>query len=116
MADVTKTLKDAAYVAVGLGVIGFQKAQVRRQELRKDLAGRSKELSTQVEEYGTKLRGLARELPGRVEPVVKELEQRIDPVLDELEGRLPVQAQQYVAQARQAAKGALGRTGAPTAA
>lgn len=112
MADVTKTLKDAAYVAVGLGVIGFQKAQVRRQELRKDLEGRRKELNAQVEEYGTKLRGLARELPGRVEPVVKELEQRLDPVLDELQGRLPEQAKQYVAQARQAARDALGRTAA----
>src|ERR1700732_391251 len=28
VADVTKTLKDAAYVAVGLIVLGFQKAQV----------------------------------------------------------------------------------------
>ena len=90
----TKTLKDAAYVAVGIGVIGFQKAQVRRQELRKDLVGRRKDLETQVEEYGTKLRGIARELPGKVEPVVKELEER-----------LPESAKELVAQARQAAKG-----------
>ena len=33
MPDVNKALQDAAYVAVGLGVIGFQKAQVRRREL-----------------------------------------------------------------------------------
>ena len=93
MADVTRTLKDAAYVAVGLGVIGFQKAQVRRQEL-----------NTQVEEYGAKLR----ELAGRVEPVVTDLSQRIDPVLDDLEGRLPEQAKGFVQQARLAAKSALG--------
>lgn len=104
MADVTRTLKDAAYVAVGLGVIGFQKAQVRRQELQKDLAGRRQELNTQVEEYGAKLRDLA----GRVEPVVTDLSQRIDPVLDDLEGRLPEQAKGFVQQARQAAKSALG--------
>jgi hypothetical protein len=30
--DVNKTLKDAAYVALGFGVLGFQKAQVRRRE------------------------------------------------------------------------------------
>lgn len=98
MADVTKTLKDAAYVAVGIGVISFQRAQVRRQELRKDFLGRRKDLEAQVEEYGTKLRGLARDLPTRVEPVVKELE-----------GRLPEQAKELVAQARQAATEAQGR-------
>ena len=45
MADLPKTLKDAAYVTIGLGVIGFQKAQVRRQELssfhRGDLGDRN---------------------------------------------------------------------------
>lgn len=30
-------LRDAAYVAIGLGVIGVQRAQVRREELRKQL-------------------------------------------------------------------------------
>jgi hypothetical protein len=97
---VSKTLKDAAYVAVGIGVIGFQKAQVRRQELRKDLAGRRQELGTQVEEYGVLLRDLA----GRVEPVVKDLEQRIEPVRAEIEARLPEQAKELVQQARVVAK------------
>ena len=36
--DLSKTLKDAAYVAVGFGVLAFQKAQVRRRELEKQLA------------------------------------------------------------------------------
>ena len=36
--DVGKTLQDVAYVGVGLGVLAFQRAQVRRQELRKDLS------------------------------------------------------------------------------
>lgn len=31
--DVTRTLEDAAYVAVGLAVLEFQKAQVRRRAL-----------------------------------------------------------------------------------
>jgi hypothetical protein len=33
--DVNKTLKDAAYIALGFGVLGFQKAQVRRREMAK---------------------------------------------------------------------------------
>jgi hypothetical protein len=35
--DVSKALKDALYIGVGLGVIAFQKAQVQRQELLKSL-------------------------------------------------------------------------------
>ena len=33
--DINKTLRDGLYIGVGLGVIAFQKAQVQRQELRK---------------------------------------------------------------------------------
>ena len=36
-ADVNNALKEGAYVAVGLGVLGFQRAQVRRVELTKQL-------------------------------------------------------------------------------
>jgi hypothetical protein len=35
--DVASALKDAAYVSVGLGVIAFQRLQVRRNELTKSL-------------------------------------------------------------------------------
>lgn len=35
--DGPKTLRDAAYVLVGLGVIGFQRAQVKRRELVRQL-------------------------------------------------------------------------------
>ena len=31
--DVARVAKEAAYVAIGIGVLGFHKAQVRRQEL-----------------------------------------------------------------------------------
>jgi hypothetical protein len=34
MANVKKTLTDAGYIAVGLGVMGFQQAQIRGRELR----------------------------------------------------------------------------------
>jgi hypothetical protein len=36
--DVANAAKDAAYVTVGLGVIAFQRLQVRRNELSKRLA------------------------------------------------------------------------------
>jgi hypothetical protein len=34
----TDNLRDAAYIVIGLGVIGYQRVQVRRQELEKRLA------------------------------------------------------------------------------
>jgi hypothetical protein len=37
--DVAGVVKDAAYVSVGLGVIAFQRLQVRRTELAKALRG-----------------------------------------------------------------------------
>lgn len=36
--DVAEAVKDAAYVSVGLGVIAFQRLQVRRTELAKSLS------------------------------------------------------------------------------
>jgi hypothetical protein len=61
--DLTDALKEAAYVAVGLGVLGFQRAQVQRVELMKqveaqlaglsDLSGR---LGSQAEAYLTTAR------------------------------------------------------------
>lgn len=37
--DLTEAVKDAAYVSVGLGVIAFQRLQVRRNELTKAVSG-----------------------------------------------------------------------------
>jgi hypothetical protein len=37
--ELANVLKDAAYVSVGLGVIAFQRLQVRRNDLTKALSG-----------------------------------------------------------------------------
>ena len=57
-ADINNALTEGAYVAVGLGVLGFQRAQVRRVELTKQLesqlagiGGLPTTLSNQVESY-----------------------------------------------------------------
>lgn len=91
MADLTKTLKDAAYITVGLGVIGFQKAQVRRQELKK-------QLKTQLADTR-----------GQIEKLAKTVEDRVEPVLDQVEDKLPEQAKDLVKQAREAAKDVQGQ-------
>lgn len=51
--DVTNTVKDAAYVSVGLGVIAFQRLQVRRNELNKALNGQADEAKGALEAVGT---------------------------------------------------------------
>lgn len=48
--EVAKVLQDAAYVSIGLGVIAFQKAQVQRQELSKNLQGTIDQARTAVED------------------------------------------------------------------
>ena len=86
MADVTKTVKDAAYVTVGIGVLAFQKAQVGRREL-------TKQVETQLTGTGEQVQRLA-----------KKVEQRIQPVLGQLEQTVPAQAKDLVKQARTAAE------------
>lgn len=43
--DFNETVREAAYVAVGLGVLGFQRAQVQRVELMKQLEAQLSNLS-----------------------------------------------------------------------
>lgn len=124
MTEVTRALKDAAYVTIGMGVIAFQKAQVARNDLTRQLDGESARVQAQVadvlrvveaqveEACGTfeaqlqvtqnQLHRLARDADGRLGPVAQEVESR----LDEIEARLPEQVQGLVRQARQATRDA----------
>lgn len=83
--DLTKLARDAAYVAVGFGVLNFQRAQVRRRELAKALAAQVDALEASLDEARGQLGRLAREVDGRLEPMVANLESRFDAV----EARLP---------------------------
>jgi hypothetical protein len=51
--DVTRTAQDAAYVSVGLGLIAFQRLQVRRHELHKALSGQAGEAKGALDLVGT---------------------------------------------------------------
>ncbi len=70
--ELASTLRDAAYTAIGLGVLGLQRAHVRRREIERQLV----ELS-------------------------RDLDERVAPVLDELERRLPGQLAAAFRQVRQ---------------
>ena len=98
--DLSKLLKDAFYVTVGLGVIAVQRAQVRRQEL-------SKQVSGQVDDAKSQLQSLTKRFDDRVKVVEERLEgveTRFEALLDQLEEHLPEQARDLAKQARTAAK------------
>src|SRR5438132_12142223 len=86
MADVRKTLKDSAYVTVGLGVLAVQKAQVSRREL-------TKQVESQI--TGT---------TEQVQKVARQFDERISPLFDRIEAALPEAARGLVKQARTAAQ------------
>jgi uncharacterized membrane-anchored protein YhcB (DUF1043 family) len=106
MADVQKTVKDALYVAVGLGVIGFQKAQVRRRELTKQVEGQLKTAESQLSTQRKRVEGQVAAGAEQLEKLTKQFQQRIDPVLNTIEEKLPEAARDLVKQARTAAHNA----------
>lgn len=91
-ADLNGAVKEAAYAAVGFGVLGFQRAQVRRVEMTKqlnerfgELSGRFNDLSGRVGEFSDQLADLARAADDALQPVRHEIDQR----LNEIEEALP---------------------------
>lgn len=93
--DIQRTVRDSFYVTVGLGVIAFQKAQVQRQELKKQLEQNVGAAEQAVSDS-------VKTLEERLEAA----EHRIDAVLDDVEERLPAQARLVMSQARGVAKDA----------
>lgn len=71
MDDVTNAVKDAAYVSVGLGVIAFQRLQVRRNELEKSLQAQAGTARTALDALGSLVGDQA-----------KVVEERLSSVLD----------------------------------
>lgn len=105
MDSAAQALRDALYVTVGLGVITFQRAQVRRQELRKQFA-------TQLDDARDQVTRLSRTVEDRVKLVeerLEDVEDQVERLLDTIEERLPEQARDVVRTARDAAKDARGQ-------
>lgn len=106
MAEPTKTLKDAAYVVIGLGVIATQKVNVRRQELRKQLETQRKQLETQATTARELVEAQAADARAQLRKLAEGIEQRIEPLVDQVEERLPAQAARLFKEARDQAKDA----------
>lgn len=79
-ADLNQAVKEGAYVAVGLGVLGFQKAQVRRVELTKQLTELAKQIETQlsqVGDLGSQVEAYAKLARSQAETAREELTQQV---------------------------------------
>jgi len=94
-ADFNNALKEGAYVAVGLGVLGFQRAQVQRVELTKNLEAQWEQLGELPNTINAQVEGLASTVRAQAETVrtqlaeqLSELSKRLDEVLAPVRSQL----------------------------
>lgn len=102
--ETARLARDSFFVGVGFGVIGFQKAQVRRREL---------EAQVQAGEPLVRLHQVVDHLAGAVQEQVHELDDRVssvdrhvDLVIEGVEAHLPPVTREVVHQARTVARSA----------
>ena len=78
-------LRDATYTVVGLGVLGFQRLQVQRRDLRRTLGPQVRDAATRLQDLAT------------------TADAKVNPVLDRFEEGLPDATRELVRAAREAA-------------
>jgi hypothetical protein len=96
---VTDLARDAAYVAVGLGVLGYQRVQVQRVELKNKL---SQDLSLE-QRLGDVRQGVAKGFH-QIDELTESATNFVESTLQPLEERLPASVTQLTAKAREQAR------------
>jgi len=107
--DIANVAKDATYVVIGAGVLGFQQAQVQRRELMAKLQDPSSNLSERVTTVRGDLNEAVKNVDAKVEELMdraEELIERVEAVFAPFEDRLPTQARDIAKQAHEQAKDA----------
>jgi HPt (histidine-containing phosphotransfer) domain-containing protein len=94
--------RDAAYVAIGAGVLGFQRLQVQRRELEARLA----EPSGGAHDRLAAVRGDLTAVLTAVDQQVESLIEQVEAALSPLEERLPEPARDLAAQVHERARDA----------
>jgi len=113
----TKAAKNAFYVTVGLGVMGFQQAKEGQEGLRNWFETHVSDGKTQFETFTKQLPKLDSVTKGfdgvsksweaqakQLEERLTTLEEKFEAILDSLQANLPEQAAELMKQARDAAK------------
>jgi hypothetical protein len=96
---VTDLARDAAYVAVGLGVLGFQRAQVQRVELQNKLS-KDFSLDQRLSGVRTEVTKSVKQIDDLVESAARFVESSLQP----LEQQLPAPVSQLTTKAREQAR------------
>jgi cytochrome c556 len=99
---VVETARDAAYIAVGLGVLAFQRANAARHDMTADFTDRYESGKTQVDDLRTRAQQRVTDLDDRF----VALEAKLDEAVAALEAKLPEQAATVVGQAHDLVKAA----------
>jgi hypothetical protein len=86
--EIPRMVEDTVYTAVGLGILGFQRAQVQRQQLKRSLSSSYGEVRSAFDDR-VKL----------VEERLTDLDDRFDAVFETVEPRLPEPARDVARQA-----------------
>ncbi|HEY7915893.1 MAG TPA: hypothetical protein VIC86_02855 [Acidimicrobiales bacterium] len=105
--DVAAVAKDATYVVIGAGVLGYQQLQVQRQELRKRLADPKAGFEDRFNAVRSDLSGALHNVDTTVEGLMERFEEiieRLETAVAPLEDRLPTQARDLAKQAHVQAK------------
>lgn len=84
MADLQTLARDAAFTAVGFGVLAAQQVSVRRFELQKQVGRLTEGGDDRRKLVEERLEGLAEQ----VLPALEQLGMRVSEVLDDLEGQV----------------------------
>jgi hypothetical protein len=96
---VTDLARDAAYVAVGLGVLGYQRVQVQRVELKNKL---SKDLALE-QRLGEVRQGVAKGFT-QIDELTESATNFVESTLQPIEERLPTSVTQFTTRAREQAR------------
>jgi hypothetical protein len=96
---VTDLARDAAYVAVGLGVLGYQRAQVQRVELQNRLS-QDLELDQRIDDVR---HGVAKGIQ-HIDDFAESAVQFVESTLQPIEEKLPPSVTQLTAKAREQAR------------
>ena len=98
--DIVQAIKDAAHAVVGFGLMGWNKAQVSRRDLMKDLGAQRHQVENQLDGAKEQIATAIRTLDAKIEPVRHDIESQLDKVAE----RLPGQVRDVVASARKVAR------------
>jgi hypothetical protein len=106
--DVTTLARDAAYVAIGLGVLGFQRAQVQRVELTNRI-NKNRDLDARLGQVRANVSKSAKHLDGLIDGAVRFIESSLSPLEEQLPTHARDLAHKAHAQAREMRSQILGR-------